>query len=82
MILLLNIQNINDFIQQKLIQKCDREEISIDVVSLEAKTFFTNQACYISKSAYAISRHMLRVIRFIKKSLVYVNQKRALAQVY
>ena len=53
--------------------------MSIDVVSLEAKTFFTNQACYISKSAYAISRHMLRVIRFIKKSLVYVNQKRALA---
>ena len=35
--------NINDFIQWKLIEKCDREEISIDeaslLVSLEAKYF-------------------------------------------
>ena len=32
----------NDFIQQKLIEKCNRERISIDEVtylSLEAKTF-------------------------------------------
>ena len=42
----------DDFIPQKLIEKCDREGISIEKVIF----FFTNQACYISKSAYAISR--------------------------
>ena len=31
--------NINDFIQLKLTDKCDREGISIDEVSLEAKAF-------------------------------------------
>ena len=31
--------NINDFTQRKLIEKCDREGISIDEVSLESKTF-------------------------------------------
>ena len=32
-------QNINDFIQRKLIAKCDGEGLSIDEVSLEHKTF-------------------------------------------
>ena len=36
-------RNINDFMQQKLIVKCDREKISIDevtfLVNLEAKQF-------------------------------------------
>ena len=31
--------NINDFIQWKLIEKCDREGISIEDVCLEAKRF-------------------------------------------
>ena len=31
--------NNTDFIRRKLIEKCDREGISIDEVSLEAKTF-------------------------------------------
>ena len=31
--------NINDFIQPKLTDKCDREGIPIDEVSLEAKNF-------------------------------------------
>ena len=31
--------NINDFVQRKLIKKFDREGISINEVSLKAKTF-------------------------------------------
>ena len=53
--------DIKNFIQQKLIEKCNREGISIDQVisfflsELRSKTFLQNQACHISKSAYAIS---------------------------
>ena len=45
--------NTNDFIQQNLIEKCDREEISIDEViysflkSLEAKRFYKPSMLYI-----------------------------------
>ena len=52
----------DDFIPQKLIEKCDREGISIEKViffflsKFRSKNVFTNQACYVSKSAYAISR--------------------------
>ena len=42
--------NINNFIQQKLIEKCDREEISIDEVSLEPKPFLqTKHVVYQSQ---------------------------------
>ena len=52
--------NTNDFIQRKLIEKCDREGISIDEISLEAKTFFSR---------------LNGAICFIKAGLVYVYQK-------
>ena len=48
--------NINDFIQGKLIEKCDREGISIDqviyffLVSLEAKQFYIPSMLYIKVS--------------------------------
>ena len=48
--------NINDFIQGKLIEKCDREGISIDqviyffLVSLEAKQFYIPSMFYIKVS--------------------------------
>ena len=42
--------NINNFIQRKLIEKCDREEISIDEVSLEPKPFLqTKHVVYQSQ---------------------------------
>ena len=42
--------NINNFIQRKLIEKCDREEISIDEVSLEPKPFLqTKHGVYQSQ---------------------------------
>ena len=42
--------NKTDFIQRKLIEKCDREGISIDEVSLEAKTFLqTKHVIYQSQ---------------------------------
>ena len=49
--------NIKEFIQWKLIEKCDRDGIPIDEVSLEAKIFFSR---------------LKSVICFIKGSLVYV----------
>ena len=57
--------NINNFIQRKLIEKCDREEISIDEVSLEPKPFLqTKHVVYQSqdmllaglKVSYVLSR--------------------------
>ena len=48
--------NINDFIQGKLIEKSDREGISIDqviyffLVSLEAKQFYIPSMLYIKVS--------------------------------
>ena len=43
--------NINDFIQCKLIEKCDREGISINevsfLISLEAKHFYKPTMLYI-----------------------------------
>ena len=53
--------DVKNFIQQKLIEKCNRGGISIDQVILfflsefRSKTFLQNQACLMSKSAYAIS---------------------------
>ena len=42
--------NINNFIQRKLIEKCDREEMSIDEVSLEPKPFLqTKHVVYQSQ---------------------------------
>ena len=42
--------NINNFIQRKLVEKCDREEISIDEVSLEPKPFLqTKHVVYQSQ---------------------------------
>ena len=42
--------NINNFIQRKLIEKCDREEISIDEASLEPKPFLqTKHVVYQSQ---------------------------------
>ena len=64
-------RNTNDFVQQKLIEKCDREGILIDELSLEGKIFsqtIYNQACYISKSVYAISRFKT-IICFITRRL-------------
>ena len=52
--------NTHDFIQRKLIDKCDREGISIDEVSLEAKTLFSR---------------LSGAICFMKAGLVYVYQK-------
>ena len=49
--------NIKEFIQWELIEKCDRDGIPIDEVSLEAKIFFSR---------------LKSVICFIKGSLVYV----------
>ena len=46
---------VNDFIQWKLIEKCDREGISIDEVSLEAKTFLQ------TKLVIYQSQHLLLV---------------------
>ena len=57
----------HDFIQRKLIGKFDRKEISIDEISLEAKTFFSR---------------LSGAICFIKAGLVYVYQKWGLAYVY
>ena len=42
--------NINNFIQRNLIEKCDREEISIDEVRLEPKPFLqTKHVLYQSQ---------------------------------
>ena len=65
--------NTNNFTQQRLIDTCDREGISTDEVTYffsksRSKNIFTNQACYVSKSAYAISRFK-SIICFIKKRL-------------
>ena len=49
--------NIKEFIQRKLIEKCDRDGIPIDEIRLEAKTFFSR---------------FKSVMGFIKGSLVYV----------
>ena len=46
---------VNDFIQWKLIEKCDREGISIDEVSLEVKTFLQ------TKLVIYQSQHLLLV---------------------
>ena len=59
--IIIEYPDTNDLIQQKLNEKCDREGISIDKVicffnKSRSKKIFTNQACYISKSTYAISR--------------------------
>ena len=47
-------RNINDFIQRKLIENCDREGISIDevsfLVSLEVKHFYKPSMLYIEVS--------------------------------
>ena len=70
--------NINDFMQQKLIEKCDREGISIDevsfLVSLEAKHFSHKTNMLYLRSAYAISRFK-GVICFIKGGLVYIKRE-------
>ena len=46
--------SINDFIEGKLIEKCDREGISIDevsfLISLEAKHFYKPTMLYIRVS--------------------------------
>ena len=47
--------NIHFFIQRKLIEKCDREGIPIDEVSLEAKRFLQ------TKHVIYQSQHMLLV---------------------
>ena len=43
--------NINDFIKRKLIEKCNREEVSTDevsvLVSLEAKHFYKPSMLYV-----------------------------------
>ena len=76
--------NINDFMQQKLIEKCDREGISIDevsfLVSLEAKHFSHKANMLYLRSAYAISRFK-GVICFIKRRFS-VYQKGGLVYVH
>ena len=59
--------NTHDFIQRKLIEKCDGEGISIDEVSLEAKKFFSR---------------LSGAICFMKAGLIHVYQKWGLAYVY
>ena len=48
--------NINDFIQRKIIEKCDREGMSIDevnfLVSLEAKHFYKPSMLHVKDSIY------------------------------
>ena len=48
--------NINDFIQRKIIEKCDREGMSIDevnfLVSLEAKHFYKPSTLHVKDSIY------------------------------
>ena len=59
--IIIEYPDTKDFIRQKLSEKCDREGISIDKVILffyrvQKENIFTNQACHILKSTYAISR--------------------------
>ena len=46
--------SVNDFIERKLIEKCDREGISIDevsfLISLEAKHFYKPTMLYVKVS--------------------------------
>ena len=72
--------NTNAFIQKKLIEKCDREGISIDeviyffLVNLEAKTFLqTNHMLLVGLRASFV---------LLKGGLVYVYQKGGLVYVY
>ena len=72
--------NINDFIRRKVIEKCDREVISIDEVRLEANAFLqTKHVIYKSQHMLLVG---LNVIYFTKGGLVYVYQKEGRAYVY
>ena len=61
--------NINDFIQRKLIEKCEREGITIGQVSLETKNVIY-QSHYMLLVGLRVPYVLLRWT-----SLVYVYQK-------
>ena len=65
--------NINDFIKRKLIEKCDREGISIEEVSLEAKHFYKPSMLYIE---------VRTLFDLLKGALMYVYQKGRLVYLY
>ena len=64
--ILIEYPNIYDFIQQKLTEKCDREGISIDEVSLDAKTFLQ------TKDAKYQSQHM--ILTRLRESYVLLSE--------
>ena len=67
--------NINDFVQRKLIKKFDRERISIDEVSLKAKTFLqTKHAIYQCKHTLLVGLRVSCV--FLRKTLlIYIKSE-------
>ena len=76
--------NIKGFIQPKLIEKCNREGISIDevrfLVSLEAKHFYKPSMLYQSQHILLVGLIVPFVL--LKEGLVYVHQKEGLVYVY
>ena len=71
--------NANDFIQQKLIG--NRWGNLFLLIKSRSKNIFTNQACCISKSVYAIKKFE-NVICFIKRRLSLCTVKDGLVYVY